>query len=179
MSNWFHDMFIDEAKPALDRYRYAGSDSETNTYILVDESGAEIPAVLVDEVTVFDATANDIREGKIAATEDGVTVGTKEIPAYHTYDAYRIVPNGSNFTISHPNYDYTKFQSIICEFNKNLLNSVAATKVSVYDNVYDVGSTTPISSLTKDESTKSIDLGITNESGGINILRYIMYKEIY
>ena len=46
------------------------------TYMLVDSAGNEIPAILVDEKVVFTATANDIRYGMTAATEDGVTVGT-------------------------------------------------------------------------------------------------------
>ena len=180
MSDYLKNLFIDEAKPAIDRHSGSGFvDPNDPTIILVDESGNRLTAVLVDEEVVFDATANDIREGKVAATEEGVTVGTKEIPSYHTYDGYRIVQNGCEFVVSHDKYDYTKFQSIICAFNENLVSSVAATKVTVYDGVYDVGSTIPLANITKDDATRSIVLGINKESGGICILRYIMYKEIY
>lgn len=52
---------------------------ESATYILVDESGREIPAVYVDSEKVFDATAGDILSGKTAATDSGITVGTLDI----------------------------------------------------------------------------------------------------
>ena len=79
--SWFTELFINEAKPALDRHSGSGlGGDDTQAYILVDESGKESPAVLVDKETVFDATANDIREGKTAATEAGVTVGTLVVP---------------------------------------------------------------------------------------------------
>lgn len=94
MPDFLKDLFIDEAKPALDRHSGTGGGSgdDTQAYILVDENGVEIPAVLVDEYTVFDATANDIRAGKTAATEEGVTLGTKEIPAYYVEEGYVAIP---------------------------------------------------------------------------------------
>lgn len=45
------------------------------TFILQDESGNEFTGVVVDEVTVFTATAEDIKLGKIAATDSGVVTG--------------------------------------------------------------------------------------------------------
>ena len=49
------------------------------TYILVDEYGAEYPAVFVESKTIFDATADDLREGKIAASDSGIIVGTGDM----------------------------------------------------------------------------------------------------
>lgn len=46
------------------------------TFILVDENNNEITGVLVDELTVFDATAEDIALGKTAATDSGIVIGT-------------------------------------------------------------------------------------------------------
>ena len=46
------------------------------TFVLVDENGDEITGVLVDEVTIFDATADDIKLGKIAASDSGIVIGT-------------------------------------------------------------------------------------------------------
>lgn len=46
------------------------------TYILDDGFGDPIAAVYVSSETIFDATAGDIRSGKTAATDDGITVGT-------------------------------------------------------------------------------------------------------
>lgn len=49
---------------------------ESPTYILVDSSGRKIPAVYVDSKQVFTATPNDVRAGKIAASDTGVIEGT-------------------------------------------------------------------------------------------------------
>lgn len=49
------------------------------TYVLVDEYGNEHPAVFVESKTVFDATADDLREGKIAASDSGIIVGTGDL----------------------------------------------------------------------------------------------------
>lgn len=156
-----------------------GGVGRERTYILVDEEGNEVPAVVVSQEVVFDAVENDIRIGKVAATANGVTTGTKEIPAYYVAEGYRIVPNGSLFTIPHGDYDYKKLQAIICAYNTSLADSVAAVKIAILDNVYDVNSTVSLSVITKDDANSRVNLGITNETGGMCIVRYIMYKEIY
>lgn len=158
-------------------YMPAGDDGEA--YILVDENGNEIPAVLTDEEVDLTATANDIRLGSIAVTDDGVIEGTKEIPSYHTYEGTRAVSKGRQITIPHANYDYTIFLGIVCLFNTNLGNSVAAVQTAVNDNVYAVGSTESLSTLTKDDTNRCIDFGLTNDTGKNCVVRYIMYKEIY
>lgn len=48
------------------------------TFIIEDENGNEITGIVVDQETVFTATAADIVAGKTAGTEDGVVVGTHE-----------------------------------------------------------------------------------------------------
>lgn len=150
------------------------------TYVLVDENGNELVALLTDEEVKLTASEKtDIRAGTTAITDKGVVTGEKEIPAYHTYDGYRLVTNGTAFLIPLANYDYTKMQSIICRFNKNLTNSVSAVQVSMYDKVYEVGSTVALASVTKDAFNSRVDFGLTNKSGEIRVLRYIMYKEIY
>lgn len=156
---------------------------DTMTYILVDEEGTEAVGVVVDELTVFDATANDIREGTTAATADGVTAGTKVIPSYHTSEGYRFIPKGKEFSlptlVSLGRYDFTKFQAIICPFNGSIAKSVAAEKVAIDEGVYAVNSSDLLSSVIKDSETKSINLGIINESESLYLLRYFTYKEIY
>lgn len=155
-------------------------DDKTKTYILVDELGNEVPAVLVDEEVALTATANDIRLGSVAVTEEGVTVGEKFIPPYYTTVGYRIVTNGSVCSIPLPNrnaHDYTALQCIICAFNTNLNNSVGAEKVVINDKVYDTKSVIALSDVTKDHDTKTVHLGITNDSGKHCILRYFTYKE--
>ena len=46
------------------------------TFILVDENNNEVPAVVVDQLTVFDATAEDLKLGKVAASDSGIIIGT-------------------------------------------------------------------------------------------------------
>ena len=178
--SWFTELFINQAKPALEYHRGLGSGSDdTQMYILLDEDGNEYPAVLVDEETVFDATANDIREGKVAATEDGVTTGTKEIPAYYTWEGFRVIPNGQACKMAMTDYDYTKIQAVFCLFNTNLSDSLASDRVSINDKVYPVLSTDPEADVIKNDEGAYIDFGIINESGKPYLIRYIMYKEMY
>lgn len=158
-------------------YMPAGDDGEA--YILVDENGNEIAAVLTDEEVDLTATPNDIRLGSIAVTDDGVITGEKEIPSYYVGEGYRIITKGSNIVLPHKLYDYTKIQAAICSFNTNLMNSVAVNKTVILDNVYDPNSTESLSTVVKDHATKSINFGIKNESDGTYILRFFMYKEMY
>lgn len=167
---------LDEMKSGID---YLPSTADDNTFILVDEDGTEIPAVLTRNEVDLTATTNDIRLGSIAVTDDGVVIGEKEIPSYHTYDGYRAVSKNREFILTHPDYDYTKLQAIFCLFNTNTSNSTAAIKVAIADKVYDIASNTPVSSIKKDHTGKLVDFGVTNDTGKNCVLRYIMYKEIY
>lgn len=178
--SWFTNLFINEAKAALSAHDgYYGGDDDTQMYILQDEDGTEYPAVLVDEETVFDATANDIREGKVAATDDGVITGTKEIPAYITTEGSQLVPAGKPFAIRMRanRCDYTKLQVLICAYQSNLANSVATEKVSINGKVYDVGSTDELAIVVADVDKGQIDLGIINEGDSPRVIRYFTYKE--
>lgn len=180
--DWLEELFINEAKHALNRHSCSGSDSEVDvgdTVILVDENGYEVAAVMTDEEVDLTATANDIRLGTLAVTDDGVTEGTKEIPSYHTNCGWKIVTNGSKFAVSIPDYDYTKFQAIICPFNTSMTESVAADKVVIEDSVYPVQSTEAESQIAINDEVGYIDLGLTNNSGSSYIIRYFTYKEIY
>ena len=182
--DWFKDLFIDEVKPSLEYHSgfggSGGSSDDTQMYVLVDEDGNEYPAVLVDEEMVFDATANDIREGKIAATDDGVTVGTKDITSYHTLEGFKLIPAGSEFKLTEiKNCEYTELQAIICAYGTNLTSSVSAEKVSIESKVYEVGSNVAISDVTVDVANSTINFGITNEKDKPCVIRYFTYKEEY
>lgn len=151
------------------------------TYVLTDSSGNELTAVYVSQEQIFDATVNDVREGKTFAGDDGVKVGEKVIPSYHTKHGVRMITSGSDFVVPLSDlnrYDYTAFHGIICKYNTTMPDSTAAEKVAFYDAVYNVQSTDVISNITKDESTKSIVLGINNDTDTNYVLRYITYKEI-
>lgn len=50
------------------------------TLILVDTDGNEVATgVIVDQEAVFTATDSDVRQGKVYASNDGVSVGTLEV----------------------------------------------------------------------------------------------------
>lgn len=153
------------------------------TLTLVDENGNEIVGVIVDQEVVFTACDNDVREGMVYASDEGVSVGTKVIPIYHTCQGARLITKGSPVIIPNMNttldyYDYTKLQAIICLFNTTLDNSVAAQKVAIEDRVYNVQSTESVSTVIKNHDAQTIDLGIVNDSSTNWVIKFFTYKEI-
>lgn len=46
------------------------------TFLLEDEKGNQFTGIAVDEITLFTATPEDIKLGKIAGTDSGVVTGT-------------------------------------------------------------------------------------------------------
>lgn len=156
-----------------------GTPDETETYILVTEDGTEFPAVMVEDLTMFDATPNDIREGKLAVTDTGVTVGTKNIPAYRTHQGVQVITAGSEFKLKLANYnayDYTNLQVVICEMNTTLNNSTAVVQSVINDYLYAVLSTEPITKLVKNDVDKTIYFGISNGTDKPCIIRYFTYR---
>lgn len=55
-----------------------GGTAPIKTIKIVDSDNNEFIGIVVDQETVFTATAADIVKGKTAGTEDGVVVGTHE-----------------------------------------------------------------------------------------------------
>lgn len=154
---------------------------DTATYILQDEDGNEVVGVVSDEKVIFTATENDIRDGKIAATGEGITEGKKVIPAYHTTEAIQVILPGEDYAIHLPInnlYAYTKLQAIICPYNTSLSDSISAEKVVIDNNTYNVQSTTPLSAVTIDDDEQTINFGIRNTSEISYVLRFFTYKEI-
>lgn len=159
----------------------ADTDNE-KVYILKDDYGNELVAVLTDTKPVLNATSNDIRIGVTAVTEEGITVGEKVIPGYLAHEGVKRIRPGQKIELSlgDPNqYDYTLLQCIICRFNTNLDDSVATEKVVIHDNVYEVESTIPIGVVTKNHEKQSIDLGLHNDTPNSVVVRYFTYKEVY
>lgn len=150
------------------------------TFILVDDAGNEFAGVVTDNVQVFDATDNDVRAGKIYASDSGVSTGTKDIPAYRTYKESYLIFAGESFSIPLPEYDlydYTRLQCIIAKFNTTLEDSVYTDKVVIDDCVYNVNSTEVLSNITKNIATQSIDFNILNDSEDDYIVYYMLYRE--
>lgn len=152
-----------------------------NTFILVDDEGNETTAVVSEEEVILDATSNDIRLGKMAATVKGVTEGTKEIPTYNTEEGVVECLPGQTMRINFfsDQCEYTKLQALVCLFNTNRLDSVATTVVSINDKTYPVNSTEELSEVTVDSERQSIELNIANNNDKSVIIRYFTYKEEY
>ena len=149
------------------------------TFTLVDESGNEIVGVVVDQETVFTAHDNDVREGMVYASDEGVSTGSKVIPAYHTTEGYKLISAGEVFKLDNfEYYNYTKLQVMICAFNSSISNSVATEKVSIDGKVYNTGSVDVIAQVTTHDDNKSINLNITNSGTLPCVMRYFTYKEI-
>ena len=149
------------------------------TVMLEDGDGNSLTAVITGEETVFTATANDIKIGKIAATDEGIIEGT-DTKTYRTNQASMVILPNQSFSIpmdKYDTYDYTKFQAMIAKFNTTQLDSIAVDKIVINDAVYVVNSTTKLSDVIKNSSTKSIDLNITNDTENIYIIHYMTYKE--
>lgn len=46
------------------------------TFLIEDENGNQLTGIVVDELTIFTATPEDIKIGKVAGTDSGVVTGT-------------------------------------------------------------------------------------------------------
>lgn len=152
---------------------------ESITYMLIDENGDEIPAVFVENETIFTATENDIRIGKIAANQNGIVTGTKEIPTYQATEGHVVVKTGKELTISlfSEMCQYTTLQVIVCKYNTTIANSVSAEKVVINDNVYDVRSSVSLANVTVDSQNQTIKLGLINDTDSSLVVRYMIIKE--
>ena len=178
---WFEELFINEAKPALNRHS-GGSGSyepEDQTYILVDEDGNELAGVLLEEEVDLTATPNDIRLGTTAITDAGVTEGEKEIPSYRAEEGFKIIKTGYQLDI--PLYsdmcEYTYLQAIVCDYNTSIRDSVSAKKVVIDNNVYAVESTDSLAVVSSDEILQTIKLGLSNDNDTSVVVRYAIIKE--
>lgn len=158
-----------------------GGALNAKTYQLECNDGTkEIMAVVVDEEQMFDATANDVRTGKTFATNSGVVVGTKDIPAYRTTQGAVLIRPNESFSIlldKYNQYDYTKLQCMISKLNETVQSSVSVDRVVIDDSSYLVNSTTVLSSVTKNLQTKSIDLNLINDTNYTYVLRFFTYRE--
>ena len=150
------------------------------TYILTDSAGNEFTGVYVESETIFTATDNDVREGLVYASDNGVSTGTKVIPIYHAREGSKIITPGNELEVPlEPNdiYDYTYLQCIICQWDTSLPLSLIDIYKVIDSNVYQTGSNVALQSVTKVEQTKSINLGISNTGDVPVVIRYCVYKE--
>lgn len=149
------------------------------TLIFEDEAGNSFVGVVTDSVKMFDATPADVKIGKTFVSDSGIAEGT-DTKTYRTTHAYYLIFPGERFSvplIDYDSYDYTQLQAMIAMFNTTILDSMSVVKVALYDYVYDVNSNDKLSHISKDKDSKSVDFGITNNTGNIYIVHYNTYKE--
>lgn len=156
-----------------------GGAAPLKTLKLVDESGAEIVGVVTESVQIFDATPSDVRINKTFVSDDGIGVGENTI-TYRTISSSRIIMPGENYYIplrANDQYDYTKLQCLVAEFNTSTSDSVNVVSVVMNDNLYAANSTTVIASVSKNVENKSIDFNMTNNTDKVYIIHYFTYKQ--
>lgn len=161
---------------------YAGlidelENDDQNTYVITNAAGTHRAYAIKSSETpvTLTATSNDIRLGTTAVTNEGYTEGGKDIPAYHSETGRKIVLAGENVSITKDTYDYTKIQVIVTDYNTNIDDSVATSYVVIGDSVYKSGATEKVADVTKDDTTQSINLGITADKK--SVLRYFIMRE--
>lgn len=159
--------------------RQIGGGSPLKSLVIVDEKGEELFGVVVSEEVMLTATPDKVIVGETFASDYGVAVG-EDTRTYHTSHGAKIIPSGSEFVVRLANsdcYNYTVLHGMFCIWNSNLSNSVATDKIAIFDTVYPVQSTEALSTITKDDASKSVIFGITNNTDAPYVLRYITYKE--
>lgn len=157
-----------------------GGSAPLKTLILEDENGNQFTGVVTESEVIFTATDNDVREGMVYASDNGVSIGTKNIPAYHTMKASKLVLPDMSYSITladYDLYDYTKFQCVIAKRNTSISDSVAVNKVALENSIYEVNSSEVLSVITKNSDKKSIDFNIVNDTEDIYVIHYFTYKE--
>lgn len=157
----------------------SGGSSIDSTFIIEDADGNELVGIVVDEEVIFTATENDIRKGTVAATQIGVTEGTKEIPNYRATEGYTVIKPGDDITIKmfSDMCEYTTFQGLICGYNTTPYDSVSTEKVVLLDRIYPVGSTTVLSDISVDSITQSINIGLINNREYSVVVHFMIIKE--
>lgn len=156
-----------------------GGGGSGKTFIIEDETGAQFMAVVVDEMTVFDAKPKDVKIGKTFVSDSGVGVG-EDTKTYHVMFASYLIFPGETFSIPLEEsnlYDYTQFQAMISQFNTTFFDSTITDKLSLYDAVYNVNSIDKISDVTKNTQTKTIDLNIINDTEFVYVIHFNLYRE--
>lgn len=149
------------------------------TFILVDADGNEYTAAYLDSDYVCTAKEDDIRIGTTAITADGFTTGTKEISNYRAEEGCVTINSGRamDIPVFSDMCQYTVLQAVVCGYNTNVDDSVAAEKVVIDGTVYNVGSTEVLSTVEVDPELQAIKLGITNDNETPIVIRYMIIKE--
>ena len=151
-----------------------GSSSTINVVQLVCEDGTVLEGIVAAERPNIDATAKDIRRGKTAITQYGVTEGEADMAGLMSSSCD--VTSGEPLSIYLPDnnrYNYTTFQCVVVLQRDNAVIKY----FSINDAVYSVETATKVSDITKNADTKSIDFNIVNESEDIYTIIYVVNRD--
>lgn len=154
-----------------------GGVAPLKTVILTDEDGNEVVGVVTESLQVFDATPKDVRINKTFVSDNGIETGENTI-TYRTEQGFWLIMPGEDFVLpleEHNKYDYTELQCMFAPYNTSDIDSTAVDKVVLRNGVYAVNSIEKISSVTKDEMTKSVNFNITNNSDKVYCIYYFTY----
>ena len=154
-----------------------GSSGLGKTLMFVDEAGNEFVGVVTDSEMILTASDNDVREGAVYVSDNGLSVGTKNIPVYYARYGSKFVLANNKATLSVPEYDYDSIMITISTYNSSLSESVTSTYLSVYDSMYIAGNNIKVSDIIVDKENEEISLGITVSEK--SVLRYFVIKEEY
>ena len=150
-----------------------GGITPEKTYIIT-HGNVELDAVVVDEITTFDAKCEDVTAGKTVVSDSGVVIGTNDFPRCRNLTGVHEI---------HPNVNVVLFLDEYDMWDYSCLQGYISTKKEPYkvlmlvmDNaVYQNG--IKISDISKDKINKTIRFNITNNSEDIYLLHYFICKD--
>ena len=161
---------------------YAGlieelENEEQISYVLTNADGSKRAYAVknAEEAISLTATENDIRINTTAITDTGYTEGAKEIPAYFSTCAKKVINANVEAVIDVPEYDYKNIMVSLAPYNNSVSESTAVNYVSIDNAMYEANSTTKVSEITIDTDNQQVKLGITPSK--LSILRYFIVRE--
>lgn len=153
-----------------------GGARDAKTYVIADEKETfKVLGVVVEQEEIFDATCEDVKEGKKFACDGGVMTGANDAPSYRVTCGTREIAPSADFSIDMEPYDQWNYTSLSCMIAPKS-NPNKVEKVVLYDVVYD-NTGAELAPVTKDKSNKTINLNITNTTKETYLIHFIVCKE--
>lgn len=146
---------------------------------IVDGNGSTIIGTVTDSAVTFNATRDDVKVGKVFASNDGVQEGT-DTRTYRTTVGNKIIQPGENISIplsEYDKYNYTKFQGVIVIYNSDYSTNVNVVGITIDDYVFSSSTSNKLSTITKNSVTKSIDFNVKNDTQNAYEVFYSTYHE--
>lgn len=145
-------------------------------YLLTVDGETAVYAQLHGEEKVdLTATANDIREGSVAVVNSGVITGEKFIPPYVAAYGTKFALADSEATLDGYETNYNQIMLSLAPYDSSINASTAVNYISIGDSLYEVGTGTKVSDITKDVDNDQIFLGITPTAK--SVLRFFVVRE--